>query len=63
MNQHLTQPEEIDLVLKEMEKDEMTEQRQSSDNRLLSKTVPRNWNTGYVSPYRAAYMRDHNLDL
>jgi hypothetical protein len=62
MKQHLTQPEEIDLALKEMEIDERTEQRQITDDKLLSNAVPRNWNTGYISPYRAAYMRDHCLD-
>ncbi len=63
MNHHLTQPEEIDLVLKEMQRDDMTINRQMTDNKLLSNATPKNWNTGYVSPYRAAYMRDHNLDL
>lgn len=61
MNQNLTQPEEIDLVLKEMEIDEMTEQREITDDKLLANAIPKSWNTGNLSPYRAAYMRDHNL--
>ncbi len=57
MGQRLTQPEEIDQILKEMQEDErrlvmpLPEQRAGSGLHLYD------WTVGYVSPYRAAYLK------
>lgn len=58
MSSNLTQPEEIDLVLSELE---------TSDMKIGSKETvmkapdqkPREWNGSHASAYRAAYLKAH----
>lgn len=52
MNRKLTQPEEIEQVLKEIAEEEM---------RPSTGTMRKNWSGAYVSPYRAEYIKSHDL--
>jgi hypothetical protein len=61
MRRNLTQPEEIDLVLHEITKNAMKAEMEMSDPKPLTKSLQENWNTGSISPYRAAYMKTHGL--
>ncbi len=61
MSRNLTQPEEIDLVLHEITKNAMEADMEISDSKPLTKSTQEGWNTGSISPYRAAYMKAHGL--
>jgi hypothetical protein len=61
MSRNLTQPEEIDLVLHEITKNAMEADMQMPDSKPLTKSPRDGWNTGSISPYRAAYMKTHGL--
>ena len=63
MRQNLSQPEEIDLVLKEMENSDMPIDRQVTNKIPSAQASQEIWNTGYGSPYRAAYIKAHCLDM
>jgi hypothetical protein len=52
MNRKLTQPEEIEQVLKEIAEEEM---------KPLAGAMRKNWSGAYVSPYRAEYIKSHDL--
>ncbi|HEX5364944.1 MAG TPA: hypothetical protein VFW59_11835 [Gallionella sp.] len=57
MSHTLSQPEEIDLVLIEMERMDCNSSPFSSDKKTTLQTSPTMPNYGYVSPYRAAHIR------
>jgi hypothetical protein len=61
MSRNLTQPEEIDLVLHEMAKNTMDADRETRDTKPLARSAQEGWDTGSISPYRAAYMKAHGL--
>ena len=61
MNRNLSQPEEIDLILNEMAKRDMEAEVPIRDSRPFPRFSQEGWNGGYVSPYRAAYMKAHGL--
>jgi hypothetical protein len=61
MSRNLSQPEEIDLVLNEMSKCDLEVDTKISGAKPLAHPHQEGWNTGYVSPYRAAYMKVHGL--
>jgi len=61
MSRNLTQPEEIDLVLHEIAKNAREADLELSDTKPLTKSTHERWNTGSISPYRAAYMKAHGL--
>jgi hypothetical protein len=61
MSRNLTQPEEIDLVLHEITKKAMEADMEMSDTKSVAKSTQEGWNTGSISPYRAAYMKAHGL--
>jgi hypothetical protein len=62
MSHNLTQPEEIDLVLKELDKFEVKADTQVTDEQPSIKVNPKRWGKGYVSPFRAAYMKNCGFD-
>ena len=57
----LTQPEEIDQVLKSMEWQEMKLQLPAADKAASKVTRQQGERDAYVSPYRAAYMKSHSF--
>lgn len=59
---NLSQPEEIDLILKEIENFDMQVDWQVTGIKPLSKASQEGWNGSYGSPYRAAYMKAHRLE-
>lgn len=61
MGQHLTQPEEIDQILKSIQANDMKLDKPVTDNQHLSGTRREGWIAGYVSPYRAAYIKSHHF--
>jgi hypothetical protein len=61
MSRNLSQPEEIDLVLNGMSTRDMEADLKMEDIKTLSKSAQYCWNTGSISPYRAAYMKAHGL--
>jgi hypothetical protein len=65
MNIYPTQPEEVELVMKEMEMDksDASAEKQNRQMSLLPRNAAKEWNTGHTSAYRAAYIKTHNLDL
>ena len=52
MNRKLTQPEEIEQVLKEIAEEEM---------KSVTGSMRKNWSGAYVSPYRAEYIKSHEF--
>lgn len=62
MSHDLTQPEEIDLVLKELDKCNIKKSMQVMDKNPSAKATQKRWDMGYISPYRFTYMKDHGLD-
>jgi hypothetical protein len=65
MNVRPTQPEEVELVMREMEieKSGTSAEKQNRETSLLPRNAAKGWNTGNTSAYRAAYIKTHNLDL
>jgi len=65
MNIRPTQPEEVELVMREMkiEKSDASAEKQNRETSLLPRNAAKEWNTGNTSAYRAAYIKTHNLDL
>ncbi len=65
MNIRPTQPEEVELVIREMEieKSDANAEKQNRETSLLTRNAEKGWNTGNTSAYRAAYIKTHNLDL
>jgi hypothetical protein len=59
---NLTQPEEIDLVLKEMEQFDLQVDRQRRNSEPFVKAAQKGTNTTNCSAYRAEYMKAHHLD-
>lgn len=59
---NLTQPEEIDLVLKEMEQFDLQIDRQGLNMEPFVKAIQNGRNTTNCSAYRAEYMKTHRLD-
>lgn len=62
MGNNLTQPDEIDLVIKETDKCDVKMDTQVIDNKPLTKFTQEDLSARYVSPYRAAYIKAHSLD-
>ncbi len=62
MSPCLTQPDEVELALKEIETCNISLNQQDTDKNNSAKSTHENWNSGYVSPYRAAYIQTHNFD-
>ena len=60
-----TQPEEVELAMKEMEmeKSDASAEKQIRDMNLPARNAEKGWNTGNTSAYRAAYIKSHGLDL
>jgi hypothetical protein len=61
MSRNQAQPEKIDHILKEITKRDMEADLKTADAMTLSKSAQYCWNTGSISPYRAAYMKAHRL--
>lgn len=61
MSLHLTQPEEIDQFLMSMEGRDMKMDMPFTDKKHLNGADREGWSVGYVSPYRAAYMKSRNF--
>jgi hypothetical protein len=59
---NLTQPEEIDLVLKQMAQFDLQIDKQRRDAESFAKTTQTGRNTTNCSAYRAEYMKTHKLD-
>jgi hypothetical protein len=59
---NLTQPEEIDFVLKQMEQFDPQIDRQGRDTEPFAKATQNSRNTTNCSAYRAEYMKTHHLD-
>ncbi|MFA6921747.1 MAG: hypothetical protein WC216_07865 [Gallionella sp.] len=57
MSQNLTQPEEIDQILMNME----NSTADTPDQKTSNETEQKGWSTGYVSPYRAAHMKSYRF--
>lgn len=58
----LTQPEEIDLALKEMENFDIRFERQRANMESVVMATQKGLNTTNCSAYRAEYMKAHHLD-
>lgn len=59
-----TQPEEIELVLdEEVRNGKPKETSQATNNECAMKPFMAAFDSGNLSAYRAAYLKDHNLDL
>lgn len=65
MDARPTQPEEVELVIRdmEMEKSDASAEKQNREQSLLTRNAEKGWNNGNTSAYRAAYIKTHNLDL
>lgn len=61
MNMNLTQPEEIDQILKNMEWNDLKLPMPSGDKSPLKGASRQEWRDGYTSPFRANYMRLHGF--
>jgi hypothetical protein len=59
---NLSQPEEVDLALKEIENVDMRFERQRANMEPVAGAAPKGVNTTNCSAYRAEYMRTHHLD-
>jgi len=59
---NLTQPEEIDLALKQMAQSDLQIDKQGRDAESIANTMQTGRNAANCSAYRAAYMAAHNLD-
>lgn len=66
MNRKLTQPEEVDLALNEMAgRDLNTMVGRVADKKHMHHkhaAFLADSNAGYLTPYRAAYMKAHNIE-
>ena len=65
MNSRLTQPEEVERALREMEmvKSDANAEKQITDATSVTRNAEKGWNTGHISAYRAAYLKSHGLQL
>lgn len=61
MSRRLTQPEEIDQVLREMAEDDMKVSTTLSNKKFSTSTTQEDWSGVYVSPYRAEYIKSHGF--
>lgn len=61
MSHQPTQPEEVDLAMKDLENCETRPEIQAGDKNI-SKDAEKVWDTGHISAYRAAYIKTHELD-
>lgn len=57
MSHTLTQPEEIDLAMMELENLDQRERASAAGKKSSQQTSPPIPNYGYISPYRAAHIR------
>lgn len=55
-----TQPEEIDLLLKQMEECDLQNEAPCSASRVSKEIVHDNFRGASTSPYRDAYIKTHN---
>ncbi len=58
MSHNVTQPEEIDIVLMQMEENDMNADSLVTDRKHFNRAVQKSWHAGYVPPYRAAFIRE-----
>jgi hypothetical protein len=58
MNHNVTQPEEIDIVLMQLEESDMNAEQLVRDKRHFNGACKKSWHAGYVPPYRAAFIRE-----
>lgn len=61
MSQELTQPEEIDRILKGMVGNDLKVDAPVTGNKYIYGADQAGWNGAYVSPYRTAYMKSQSL--
>ena len=59
---NLSQPEEVDLALKEMENFDVRFERQRTNMEPVVRAAQKGMNASNCSAYRAEYMRTHKLD-
>lgn len=57
MSHDLTQPEEVELALRELEDEATTEGMHQHEAAHSVEDARTAWLTGYVSPYRAAHLK------
>ncbi|MFZ2163310.1 MAG: hypothetical protein WAW02_13940 [Sideroxyarcus sp.] len=66
MKRNLTQPEEVDLALNEMAARDLNKMaaRVADKKHMHHKhaAIQADSNAGYLTPYRAAYMKAHNIE-
>lgn len=60
MSHNLSQPDEVDMILKEMEELDMEADMPVREKNNSNSTPKEAWHAGYVPPYRAAYLRGEN---
>ena len=60
MSHNLSQPEEIDMVMMEMEEGDANVGVPVTDKAHLNGGAQQGWRAGYVPPYRAAVVRERN---
>ena len=56
MSHNLSQPEEVDLALSEIDATERISTAQQTEFEQRDEVSRDSWHCGYVSPYRAAHM-------
>lgn len=57
MSHTLTQPQEVEQIFMEMAWNDVNEDESSLDCKQLGGATQERWFGGYVSPYRAVYMK------
>jgi len=62
MSRRLTQPEEIDLILKEIEKFDRYIDMQAADKKYMDRVAREGWDGGYLAPYRTAHLKTQRLE-
>ena len=63
MSQNLTQPEEIDQALRDLEWFTMKKVPLASNAVHWSGTDQEDWRSPPTSPYRATYLKSHNMQF
>ena len=63
MSQNLTQPEEIDQAIRDLEWSTMRKEPQPSSAMYSGEAVHEGWRIPANSPYRATYLKSHNMQF
>ena len=61
MSEKLTQPEEIDLILRGMVGNDLKVDAPVVGDKYIYGVAQAGWKGAYVSPYRTAYMKSYSL--